>query len=338
MSAEFAASTVKKMLSAQWVRCYLHICRIYVIPFIAFQLVNSMTDAASQRKRTWKAAIIHALLTLVCLWQMHPASGQEPSRGDIIYPRPYDTLKDILFQTHAIVRGTVSDVYNIYDDCKGPQTVLKFRNVITLLGEKHEPDFELRTFGGWLPNGNHASISDEPGFVLGDDHIFFLRNTDWRFSPIIAGLAFRLQKFGEQEVLIDTDGFAVSGVSEVGIEVNAGPLTKAVGLDIQGTDDSKATQSDGIERAVKCEGKSCPVTTADVEAKREREAAAKSGLFSRPDAVEAGPEALRRAISAESLISQISKIAEQHGIRIGGYFASDPKIGCWTSIHTEKPR
>ena len=118
------------------------------------------------------------------------------ARGEIqgprlIVPDRFDSIGTLLPQLYAVIRGTVADISYDYLDCQGPRTVVKLHNVETLIGERVGDDIELRTFGGPLPNGNYVSASELPRYVADTSYVVFLRNTDWRFSPVMGDLAFR---------------------------------------------------------------------------------------------------------------------------------------------------
>jgi hypothetical protein len=266
-----------------------------------------------------------------------PADGQEVPSQDPRAPRTFATMRDLLAQVHSIVEGTVGDIRFDHEDCEGPRTIIYLRDVATLLGGRHEGNLELRTFGGPLPNGNYVSASELPRYVLGGRYILFLRNTDWRFSPVIGNLAFR------HEVI-------VSGVSERGIEISTPRLTHPAGRRVTGVvrskeevprqdlaDDNQAGQATICDNTGNRE--LCRTDPDEESVRRERDALLASQRFARPAVLERiGPEQVSRAISRDELVSDIRRFAERYRVELGGYYAARPRIGCWGVTPTEKPR
>jgi hypothetical protein len=58
-----------------------------------------------------------------------------------------------------------------------------------------------------------------PVFVKGKQYVVFLRNTAWNVSPIVGSLALRVETVDGTEVLVNSDGQAVTQVSPRGVEV-----------------------------------------------------------------------------------------------------------------------
>src|SRR5215211_2171860 len=279
-----------------------------------------------------------------------PANGQDVPSQEPRIPRSFATMRDLLTQVHSIIEGTVGDIRFDHEDCEGPRTVIYLREVNTLLGGRHEDSFELRTFGGPLPNGNYVSASELPRYVLGGRYVLFLRNTDWRFSPVIGNLAFRHEVIAGKYVLVNSDGVAVSGVSERGIEINTPPLTHAAGRRVTGVVRSKEevprqdlADDDQAGQATICDNTGnrelCRTDPDEESVRRERDALLASQRFARPAVLErVGPEQVSRAISRDELISGIQRFAERYRVELGGYYAARPRIGCWGVTPTEKPR
>ncbi len=124
-------------------------------------------------------------------------------------------LRSAISQTAAVVEGTVSDIRNDYSESDGPWTRVALTDVKTHLGTA--PDVvEIRHFGGRLPNGKQVVAAELPVFVQGKRYIVFLRNTSWNVSPVVGDLALRVEKLGDAEVLVNSDGIAVTGVGALG--------------------------------------------------------------------------------------------------------------------------
>jgi hypothetical protein len=286
-----------------------------------------------------------ALLCLVCLF-FTACSKPEPKR-QYIAPRSFATMADLVPQIQAIIEGDVENIGFDNQDCEGPRTVIQLTGVKTLLGDQHESRMTLRVFGGPLANGSFVSVSELPQYVLGAHYVLFLRNTDWRFSPVLGDLAFRVEAIAGKQVLLNTQGHAITGVSEAGIETSTLQLTEPVGLNFKGVTKplpGSSPQSDELGTTTPCqatEQKSsrCPAATDSGEIAR-AEALRESGRFSRPQLLpKANQQAVASALSTDQVVKSVSDWAQSHGTRIGGYFALAPKIGCWdTTIVTPARR
>ncbi len=263
--------------------------------------------------------------------------------------RAQATMKDLVPQIQSVIQGTVEDVRFDYDDCAGPRTIIRLTGVETLLGNRHEQTIELRTFGGPLPNGNFMAASELPRYVLGARYLLVLRNTDWRFSPVIGDLAFRQELIAGKQVLVNSDGFAATGVDDAGIRTGSVQLMSPVGQRVVGIKISREEQREYLApppaqagRAEACDihgGKACGDKLNESGVRRAREALIASGRFARPPVIEGmGPEAVKNALSVRELIALIDRWATAHDVRIGGYYANVPRIGCWGRTTTERPR
>lgn len=139
-------------------------------------------------------------------------------------PSPVDTLADVLRQTAAVIEGDVEDVSFRFDDVEGPRTVATVKNVFVHLGSlgKSPPSsLEIRSFGGYLPDGREIVATHVPELAHGKRYFLFLRNTEWTLSPIAFGHVFRLDAVGKKRALVDAYGRLVAGVSAT--EILAGP-------------------------------------------------------------------------------------------------------------------
>jgi hypothetical protein len=268
---------------------------------------------------------------------------------DIIAPRTFTTLPELVPQIQAVIQGVVEDVRFDYDECAGPRTVIRLGGVETLLGDRHEPTVELHTFGGPLPNGNFMSASELPRYVLGARYLLVLRNTDWRFSPVIGDLALRYESIAGKSVLINTAGFAVTGLDASGIQTGKTALMAPVGQRVMGAKTSPGKLQDLLAHPGASAGQhaacdtehvaACGTGLTEPGALRAREALIASGRFARPAVLEGvGREALADAISARELVVAIEHWATEHAVRLGGYYSEGPRIGCWGRTPTERPR
>ena len=273
--------------------------------------------------------------------------GPEPP--GIVSPRTFTTMSELVPQIHSVVRGTVEDIRFDYDDCAGPRTIVQLTAVETLLGDRHDSKLVLRTFGGPLPNGNFVSASELPRYVLGGRYVLFLRNTDWRFSPVIGNLAFREETVVARQVLVDTEGFAVTGVDESGVLTDGPRLMEPVGMHVVGLqstpEQARASLAPPPARPGESEpcgaqtGRPCGSERGGDGVRRAREWIVASGRFARPPVADGvGPEAVKGAISTNDLVAAVDRWAHAHSVRIGGYYAEGPRIGCWGRTLTQRPR
>jgi hypothetical protein len=296
-----------------------------------------------------------ALVAAVCAFALPGQAQDRPPPflpeplPDLVFPRPFGRIDELVPQINAIVEGSVADIRFDYDDCWGPGILVRLRDVRSLIGEPHEPETELRVFGGFLPNGRFVSDSDAPRYVLGGRYVLILRNTDWRFSPVIGNLAFRRETIAGREMLVDTDGHPVSGVTEAGIRTDLPPVTGIVGLKVAGRDVSDTDRQDALRDPVGPAGEVRPCPEVDgrfrcepdpsAQVDRQREWIEGSGLFAPPAVLEDIDTAVvERAIPADELVGRLAAWADEHGIRIGGYYAERPRIGCWGTTPTSPQR
>jgi hypothetical protein len=153
---------------------------------------------------------------------------RKPQQAAADRPAPVADLQSAVQQTAAVVEGVVTDVQHEYSDEEGPWTRVTLSNVRAIAGSAPST-VEIRHFGGPLPNGNLLVIAELPVFVLGKEYVVFLRNTTWNVSPVVGDLALRVEKLGEVEVLVNSDGRAVTQVGAAGVEIGAalfeGPQT-----------------------------------------------------------------------------------------------------------------
>ena len=127
-------------------------------------------------------------------------------------------LQSAIAQTAAVVEGTVTDIRHEYSDAEGPWTHVTLSGVKSHFGNA-PATVEIRHFGGPLPNGRQLVVAELPVFVQGKSYLVFLRNTEWNLSPVLGDLALRREMIGETEVLVNSDGLAITGVGPSGVEV-----------------------------------------------------------------------------------------------------------------------
>lgn len=100
----------------------------------------------------------------------------------LIRPKLFASRLAVVSQVNAIVQADVADLTTEYDDCEGPRTLVKLRQVRTLLGAPHPDAMELRMFGGPLPKGRYAELSESPRYATGGRYLLFLRIRGWAFA------------------------------------------------------------------------------------------------------------------------------------------------------------
>jgi hypothetical protein len=130
-------------------------------------------------------------------------------------PVPAETFVHVLRQTAAVIEGDVQDVSFRYDEREGPRTVATVGNIVVhvgSLGQSPPRTLELRSFGGFLPDGREVIAMHVPSFTVGKRHVVFLRNTEWTLSPVAFGFVFRVERKGAATAIVDPFGRLVAGV------------------------------------------------------------------------------------------------------------------------------
>lgn len=252
-------------------------------------------------------------------------------------------LVQTLKQTSAVVRGQVTGISYSYDDCLGPRTVVSLSRVETLTGTSVGDHISLITFGGKLPNGKFVAASELPRYVEGASYVIFLFNRDWRFSPVIGDLAFREETIGGRKVLVDSDGFGVSGIGKLGIERNTARLTEPA-MNRFGSARASMVVDAVVEplAATPCKiGTKCERPTKDGDA-----VAHELLPKGRPIAIAARPAILpgigaadvSTAIAIDELVAGIERAADESGQRIQGQVQFKPHLGCMRFTPTARWR
>lgn len=275
----------------------------------------------------------------------------EAPPADYVPARSFATTKDVLEQLHSVVEGTVENIRFDMDDCWGPRTVLTLANVRTVVGGAHSPGIELYTFGGLLPGGSYVEVSELPLYVLGGRYLLFLRNTDWRYSPVIGDYAYRFERIAGKETLISSSGRGVTGFTDEGIETNTGALTGPVGYHVKGLPASyRNALKDAMSRSDrKCNGQSpgdvgcresaASLSTVASDAEGARRRLLLTQRFARPAILEGVDErSVASAIDPSELLRQLEQRLTKTGVRPGGRFFDRPRYGCWGSTPTVKER
>ncbi len=289
----------------------------------------------------WLRDVIRALCISSCIAAL---ACKERSRSDearfpgdttgIVRPAALSDLASHVRQLNAIVLADVRDISANYDRCEGPRTILHLRNARSLLGSPHTDSMTLRVFGGPVPGGRYAHASESPRYVAGGRYLLFLFNTDWRFSPVMGSLAFRVENIAGREVLLSPDGQGVTGVSTLAVETQTPMLALPAGLPGLGTVVvSRTPAAQFVPCSVNANGTpKCPRLPVDSLPPRETFTAAEPWI-PRPTA-----EDVARTITVKELVFKIDSVAKGLGAKPGGYFARKPRLECWDAIPTRKPR
>lgn len=127
-----------------------------------------------------------------------------------------DVLCAVLAQTAAVVEGTVESLHYVFEETpgEGPREIVMLSDIVVHLGNDNvnADSIKLRSFRGFMPNGDFIEASHTPFMSVGERYIFFLRGTTWKFSPIAYGYVFRKEMAQGQDILINQDGFAVANI------------------------------------------------------------------------------------------------------------------------------
>lgn len=157
-----------------------------------------------------------------------PAPIARPAPASAAEPRAVTDLASALGQTAAVVEATVVELRDEYRAAEGPWTRVVLGDVKVHAGAAPR-GLELWQFGGLLPNGRLMVAAELPSFVAGKRYLLFLRNTAWNLSPIVGQLALRVEKVGNVEVLVASDGQAVTGLDASGPVLGASLFASAHG-------------------------------------------------------------------------------------------------------------
>ena len=291
--------------------------------------------AGSRRRRLARTACVAGGLAVAACTRQGDAPRFPGDTTGIVRPRALHDLESVVRQLNAIVLADMRDMSTMYDRCEGPRTVLQLANVRTLLGGPHTDTMQLRVFGGPIPGGRYARDSEAPRYAVGRRYLLFLFNTDWRFSPVIGDLAFRVERVAGREVLVSPDGQGVTGVTPLAVETRTPMLFLPEGRPGVGSVRVAPTPA---ARFVPCRVAAdgtpqCPSLPADSEPPREILPPAEPSTPRAPTA-----EDVARTIGSAELVRKIDSVATALGVTPGGYFARRPRLECWNVVPTARPR
>jgi len=176
-------------------------------------------DLPPKRNRQTMISIrlpITVLAAAAMIAAAQPATAGSP-------PRPTPSMRAIVDQTSLVLEGDVTDVSFTYDEVDGPRTLTELSNVVVHLGDRSAVSgvVRLRSFGGPLPDGRRVDEMHTPTFAYGKRYLVFLRNTDWTLSPVVGGMALRVEEVAGKPVLVTAGGATVAGVGEAGLVLGA---------------------------------------------------------------------------------------------------------------------
>lgn len=131
----------------------------------------------------------------------------------------------------AIVKATVDEVWQQYDEKLGPRTKVRLRDVVTLAGR--EPDSDtFSQLGGPMPDGDFLSISELPTFVAGATYLIAFGKGPGVITPTWAGLVFRvLETPTGRLVVAGPGGQLVQSVSEGRLSFGSRQVVEELPLD-----------------------------------------------------------------------------------------------------------
>jgi hypothetical protein len=132
-------------------------------------------------------------------------------------PRQISNLADAILQTSAVIEATVRDITYEFSDAEGPWTRIVLGDVTAHFG-RAPTALELFQFGGQLPNQRMMAAAELPVFVRGARYVVFLRNTAWNISPVVGGLALRVENVDGNELLVASHGETVIGLGAGGVD------------------------------------------------------------------------------------------------------------------------
>lgn len=146
---------------------------------------------------------------------------------------PLSSLSATLDQTAAVVEGTATSIAYSYDETNGPRTNVTLSNLHTHLGSVPgtPSSIVLRSYGGPVPDGTSYQASELARFALSGRYLVFLANHDWRWSPVLGGLAFRIETVRGKEILVDTDGLGVTSLDAKHLRRRSMAVATGTGLD-----------------------------------------------------------------------------------------------------------
>lgn len=140
-----------------------------------------------------------------------PSAGDAASESSVA---PGAKARSIAFA--ALVEARIESFKHTYSDQEGPWTHVRLTDVNVHLGSvplASDGTLTIRQFGGALPDGSAIRNISIPAMGGWKRVLLFLKAPGWTESPILLDHAFRIERIGGRDVLVDADGLGVIGLS-----------------------------------------------------------------------------------------------------------------------------
>jgi hypothetical protein len=124
--------------------------------------------------------------------------------------------KRLLSGVASIVEADIVGARYVYDDTYGPRTIATLSNIKVLAGTAIKTT-EISQLGGPLPSGDIVTVAELPVLTPKSHHILFLMDGPWYFTPIWAGLAFRVERISGRDIVMTNEGHPVLSFSSRGV-------------------------------------------------------------------------------------------------------------------------
>ena len=118
----------------------------------------------------------------------------------------------------SIIEADVIDARHTFDSSLGPRTEVTLDNIVVHAGNA-PAERVISQLGGPMPDGHFLIIPELPVLHPGSRYILFLAATKNFYTPIWAGLAFRVETIGEKRIVLGRQGYPVSGFSIKGAKL-----------------------------------------------------------------------------------------------------------------------
>ncbi len=116
----------------------------------------------------------------------------------------------------SIIEADVIAARYTYDESLGPRTEVTIENIVAHAGNAPSEKVFSQT-GGPLPNGLYMGIAELPVLHPGSRYILFLAATPWFYTPVWAGLAFRVEPIGDRRIVLGLHGRPVLSFDSTGV-------------------------------------------------------------------------------------------------------------------------
>lgn len=116
----------------------------------------------------------------------------------------------------SVVEADVVSARYLYDDIQGPRTEFTLANVVVHRGSAPK-ELTFTQYGGQLPDGSFVGASELPVLNPGSRYVLFLGGTPWFYTPVWAGLSFRVEKVGARSIILGPEGRTVTSFGAEGV-------------------------------------------------------------------------------------------------------------------------